>query len=79
MKVWWVPPPIFWACRFFFKAKACSLGFSFPLRLADPCGNLPGVVPGYENKQLYLEDEAVPPLKILGLTTTFGSAVSPKV
>jgi hypothetical protein len=24
-----------------------------------------GVVPGYENKQLYLEDEAVPPLKTL--------------
>lgn len=26
---------------------------------------LGGVVPGYENKQLYLEDEAVPPLKTL--------------
>lgn len=26
-----------------------------------------GIVPGYEHKQLYLEDEAVPPLQSLGL------------
>ena len=56
----------FWACRFFLKAKACTLDFFFlaPWTRVVP----PGVVPGYENKQLYLEDEAVPPLKILGLT-----------
>ena len=75
-------PNFFGACRFFFfKQRRLHFGiFFFHLRLAiDPCWNLPGVVPGYENKQLYLEDEAVPPLKILGLTTTlWKTAVSPQ-
>ena len=83
VKVWWVPPPIFLGLVvfFFFKQRRLHFGiFFFHLRLAiDPCWNLPGVVPGYENKQLYLEDEAVPPLKILGLTTTlWKTAVSPQ-
>lgn len=72
VKVWWVPPPIFLGLVVsFFQTKALAqLGIFFFPRSALPCrpvcGNLPGVVPGYENKQLYLEDEAVPPLKILG-------------
>ena len=84
VKVWWVPHPMFLGLSFFFflkQQRRLHFGIFFfhvaPC-LADPCGNLPGVVPGYENKQLYLEDEAVPPLKIPGLTTTFGKpAVSP--